>query len=235
MCHEVLEPLFASSASAFRWTYSTFEATDTDEHPLEPGTPRVVFLPELPPAGETRRNRVFLTDRPAHDSSWHLAQSIVDCYLADPGRWSALVEHRVGKELDLYRRLDSFRNGSSRAGTTMTSVAQPDPVRPELDRRSADRDQRFEGEERATRWSAVVHQQRDYSSCDLEQVLGRLEEEGVAPEERRALTARVREIVAKPREPAPCGVAAQLREMEHRLWLLALIVVTVLLLADIIF
>jgi hypothetical protein len=230
ICHEVLEPLFASSTSPFWWTYSTFEATDTDEHPVGSGTPRVVFLPELPAAGETSRNRVFLAERPERDSSWHIAESIVDRYLEDPGRWPTFVDHRLGKEPDVCRRLKSFHNGSSRAVTTRKSVPAQEP-----DRRDVERDQRFGRDEPAAGSPPVAQQESDYSSWHADRVLARLDAGGLTVDEGRALTARLREILAARQEPATCGVATHLRELERRLQLLVLIAVTVLLLAEIVF
>ena len=122
----------------------------------------------------------------------------MDRYLADPGRWSTEVEHLLGNEPDMYRRLKSFRHGSSRVGTIRTSVIATEPVLQELDRRGADWEQWSERDEQMTWLSKVAQQQCDYSSWDAEKVLGRLEEDG------------------RPR-------------------LLVLIVVTVLLLAEIIF
>lgn len=252
MCRQVLEPLFGPSTSPFRWTFSTFEETDADEHPHVPAVPRVVFLPETPPAGGTSRDRVFLNDPQPCDSSWELAESIVDSYLRDPRNWATSTRYRLRQEQDIHRRLASFRNGSSGLSTWQTRhtgatavartvVAQPDQEGRDLELSHGYRDQ-WSGLDEQTVRSTVTPQEIDHSSLTMEQVLWWLEKDELAPGERRALTGRLRELLAEQQKPAEqqkdvfAGeLATGLWELEWKMRIYALAVITVLLLAQIIF
>jgi hypothetical protein len=118
LVQDILDPILSPSGGEFRWTYSTYEHSDTtaESSPRTVESPRFWCVRVRPESGESERCRVDVDQRPPDDHSTALAIDLVQQYIAAPSQFA--IETRS--------RLKQFRDRRARIGALLGS---PKPTR----------------------------------------------------------------------------------------------------------